>query len=52
MNNFQTPAGQPPKPHLKLITSMFQGLFPPIQVEKVSLTLFHILGTPAELSFE
>ena len=37
MNNFQTPAGQPPKPHLKLITSMFQGLFPPIQVEKVSL---------------
>jgi hypothetical protein len=36
MNNFQTPAGQPPKPHLKLITSMFQGLFPPIQVEKVS----------------
>ena len=40
MNNFQTPAGQPPKPHLKLITSMFQGLFPPIQVEKSALPSF------------
>jgi ribosome biogenesis protein SSF1/2 len=53
MNNFQTPAGQPPKPHLKLITSMFQGLFPPIQVEKVSLlTLVISQNTPVDLSHE
>ncbi len=36
LNNFQQPPpGQPAKPELKLLTTMFQGLFPAIQVEKV-----------------
>jgi ribosome biogenesis protein SSF1/2 len=35
LNNFQQQPGQPPKPQLKLMASMFQGMFPPIQVERV-----------------
>lgn len=40
LNNFQQPAGQPAKPQLKLLASMFQGLFPPIQVDKAALPSF------------
>lgn len=41
LNNFQQPpAGQTPKPQLKLMASMFQGLFPPIEVEKSALPSF------------
>jgi ribosome biogenesis protein SSF1/2 len=40
LNNFQQQPGQPPKPQLKLMASMFQGMFPPIQVERVSSSAF------------
>lgn len=40
LNNFQQPPGQPAKPQLKLLASMFQGLFPPIQVDKAALPSF------------
>ncbi|KAK4687610.1 ribosome biogenesis protein SSF1/2, partial [Tremellales sp. Uapishka_1] len=35
LNNFQQPAGSTALPQLRLMSTMFQGLFPPIQVEKV-----------------
>ncbi|KAI5454780.1 rRNA-binding ribosome biosynthesis protein [Naganishia albida] len=40
LNNFQQQPGQPPKPQLKLMASMFQGMFPPIQVERSALPSF------------
>lgn len=40
LNNFQQPADGPALPQLKLMSTMFQGLFPPIQVEKSALPTF------------
>ncbi|OCF34745.1 ribosome biogenesis protein SSF1/2 [Kwoniella heveanensis BCC8398] len=40
LNNFQQPANGPALPQLRLMSTMFQGLFPPIQVEKSALPTF------------
>ncbi|WVR03835.1 hypothetical protein IAU60_000832 [Kwoniella sp. DSM 27419] len=40
LNNFQQPANGPHLPQLRLMSTMFQGLFPPIQVEKSALPTF------------
>ncbi|WOO85192.1 Brix domain-containing protein [Vanrija pseudolonga] len=40
LNNFQQPAEGPALPQLKLMSTMFQGLFPPIQIEKSALPTF------------
>ncbi|WRT65619.1 uncharacterized protein IL334_002564 [Kwoniella shivajii] len=40
MNNFQQPANGSALPQLRLMSTMFQGLFPPIQVEKSALPTF------------
>ncbi|EJT46811.1 rRNA binding protein [Trichosporon asahii var. asahii CBS 2479] len=40
LNGFQQPADGQPMPQLKLMSTMFQGLFPPIQVEKSALPTF------------
>lgn len=40
LNNFQQPAEGPELPQLRLMSTMFQGLFPPIQVEKSALPTF------------
>lgn len=40
LNGFQQPADGTPMPQLKLMSTMFQGLFPPIQVEKSALPTF------------
>ena len=40
LNNFQQPADGPELPQLRLMSTMFQGLFPPIQVEKSALPTF------------
>ncbi|KAK1927478.1 Brix domain-containing protein [Papiliotrema laurentii] len=40
LNGFQQPAEGPQMPQLRLMSTMFQGLFPPIQVEKSALPTF------------
>lgn len=40
LNNFQQPADGTALPQLRLMSTMFQGLFPPIQVEKSALPTF------------
>ncbi|EIW66588.1 hypothetical protein TREMEDRAFT_74754 [Tremella mesenterica DSM 1558] len=40
LNNFQQPAEGPALPQLKLMSTLFQGLFPAIQVEKSALPTF------------
>lgn len=40
LNGFQQPPDGTPMPQLKLMSTMFQGLFPPIQVEKSALPTF------------
>jgi ribosome biogenesis protein SSF1/2 len=40
LNNFQQPVDGPELPQLRLMSTMFQGLFPPIQVEKSALPTF------------
>ncbi|WWC60226.1 uncharacterized protein I303_102792 [Kwoniella dejecticola CBS 10117] len=40
MNSFQQPQNGPALPQLRLMSTMFQGLFPPIQVEKSALPTF------------
>lgn len=40
LNGFQQPADGQSMPQLKLMSTMFQGLFPPIQVEKSALPTF------------
>lgn len=40
LNNFQQPADGPQLPQLRLMSTMFQGLFPPIQVDKAALPTF------------
>lgn len=37
LNGFQQQADGPALPQLRLMSTMFQGIFPPISVEKVSL---------------
>jgi hypothetical protein len=36
LSNFNPPPGEKPQPQLKLMSTMFQGMFPPIQIDKVS----------------
>lgn len=40
LNGFQQPTEGPGLPQLRLVSTMFQGLFPPIQVEKSALPTF------------
>lgn len=40
LNNFQQQPDGPELPQLRLMSTMFQGLFPPIQVEKSALPTF------------
>ncbi|OXB34686.1 ribosome biogenesis protein SSF1/2 [Cryptococcus neoformans] len=40
LNGFQQPQNGPALPQLRLMSTMFQGLFPPIQVEKSALPTF------------
>ncbi|CAD6566431.1 MAG: hypothetical protein TREMPRED_002581 [Tremellales sp. Tagirdzhanova-0007] len=40
LNNFQQPPDGPHLPQLRLMSTMFQGLFPAIQVEKLALPTF------------
>lgn len=35
LSNFNPAPGEAPKPQLKLMSTMFQGMFPPIQIDKV-----------------
>jgi ribosome biogenesis protein SSF1/2 len=37
LSNFNPAPGEAPKPQLKLMSTMFQGMFPPIQIDKVRL---------------
>ncbi|CED82284.1 RNA-binding protein required for 60S ribosomal subunit biogenesis [Phaffia rhodozyma] len=40
LSNFNPAPGEKPQPQLKLMSSMFQGMFPPIQIDKSALPSF------------
>jgi len=41
LNNFQQPADGAQLPQLRLMSTLFQGIFPPIQVEKARTIWLH-----------